>query len=200
MPTHRFAALALALVFPVAALAQTPTFTVVDTSNLNATLGNAGKGLFDPQVAGFTGVAYGANLFVAVAASSGETVIRWATSPDGLTWTARSQPVAGGTTAAQTSKVHFLNGKFIYFIGCDNGTWCYASADGLTWTGSQVSTSRINVEEFDTNGSLYVVAAHNGAQYSSTNLTTWTPSPVVAEITRAAGSESWSRRFSSAVS
>jgi hypothetical protein len=179
MPTHRLAALALALALPVAALAQTPTFTVVDTTNLNATLGNAGKGLFDPQVSGFTGVAYGANLFVAVAASGNETVIRWATSPDGITWTARSQPVAGGTTATQTSRVHFLNGKFIYFIGCDNGTWCYASGDGLTWTGSQVSTARINVEEFDTNGTLYVVAAHNGAQYTSNNLTTWTPAPVV---------------------
>src|SRR5687768_11584710 len=110
MKLLRFSRFALLALVALPAFAQTPTFTVVNTTSLNATLGNAGKGIFEPQVAGFSGVAYGANLFVAVAASNNETVIRWATSTDGTTWTPRSQPVAGGVTAAQTSRVHFQNG------------------------------------------------------------------------------------------
>src|SRR4051812_33085956 len=131
----------LAFIFSATfAVAQVPTFSVVDTSSLNATFGNAGKAVLDPQATGFAGVAYGNNLFVAVAASARETVIRWATSPDGTTWTEHSQPLPATYLTFQTSKVHFLNGKFIFFTGFGGGdgsvsgsTWCYFSEDGLTW-------------------------------------------------------------------
>lgn len=178
--------LTLALIL-ASAFAQTPTFTVVNTG-LDATFGNAGKGVLDPQVAGFVGVAYGNGLFVAVAASTDENVVRWATSPDGTTWTARSQATPAGYTTYQTSKVHFLNGKFVFFTGFGDNfggvrgtTWCYASTDGLTWTANKVTDSRINVEEFDASPTLMVAAAHNGAQFASTDLAAWTARPVVPD-------------------
>jgi hypothetical protein len=52
---------------PVTLQAALPTFTIVKTG-LDKTLGNEGKGVLDPQVDGFTGIAYGAGTFVAVAA------------------------------------------------------------------------------------------------------------------------------------
>src|SRR5436190_24134554 len=95
----------LALVCTAAsAFAQTPAFTVVN-HGLDATFGNAGKGIFDPQVAGLTGIAFGNGLFVATGASGNDTVLRWATSPDGTTWTARSQPVGGDLKTFSTSRV-----------------------------------------------------------------------------------------------
>jgi hypothetical protein len=179
-----FAVLILAA---VSAFAQTPTFTVVNTG-LDATFGNAGKAVLDPQAYGLVGVAYGNGLFVAVAASARESVVRWATSPDGTTWTARSQALPNSTLVTfQTSKVHFLNGKFIFFTGFgDNlggviGTnWCYSSTDGLTWTANKVSDGRINVVEFDASPTLTVAAASNGAQVASTDLVTWVSRPILA--------------------
>src|SRR4051812_42745016 len=171
------------------AFAQTPTFTVVNTG-LDATFGNAGKAVLDPQAIGFVGVAYGNGLFVAVCASTKETVVRWATSPDGITWTGRSQALPNSTLVTfQTSKVHFLNGKFVFFTGFGDNlggvagqTWCYSSTDGLTWTANKVSDGRINVQEFDASPTLYVAAASNGAQVASTDLVTWVSRPVLPEV------------------
>lgn len=180
----------LALTAATAFAQSTPTFTVVNTG-LDATFGNAGKGVLDPQVKGFVGVAYGNNLFVAVAASTGENVIRWATSPDGTTWTAHSQALPNGTLVTfQTSKIHFLNGKFIFFTGFGDNvggvagtTWCYYSTDGLTWTAKKVTDGRANVEEFDASATRLLAAGHNGYQFYSDDLTTWVADPVVANGT-----------------
>lgn len=170
----------------VPALAQTPTFTVVNTG-LDATFGNAGKAVLDPQAVGFVGVAFGNGIFVAVCASTKETVVRWATSPDGINWTGRNQALPAGFVTFQTSKLHFLNGKFIFFTGFgDNSggvagtTWCYSSSDGLTWAANKVTDGRINVQEFDASPTLYVASASNGAQVASTDLVTWVSRPVVA--------------------
>ena len=167
----------------VAAFAQTPTptFTVVNTG-LDATFGNAGKAVLDPQAKGFAGVAYGNGLFVAVAHSFNESVFRWATSPDGTTWTGRSQATPAGNTTAQMSKVHFINGKFIFFTGyggSSSSTWCYFSTDGLNWTGNKVTDGRLNPEEFDSSPTLTVVAGNNGGQVASADLVTWRAAPVV---------------------
>src|SRR5882757_5174046 len=80
-----------------AAFAQLPTFSIVNTG-LDATFSNVGKGVLEAQTAGFAGIAYGNGLFVAVAISSSDTVFRWATSPDGITWTGRSQATPTGNT------------------------------------------------------------------------------------------------------
>lgn len=186
MKTFRFPRFTLFALLALPAFAQTPTFTVVDTTALNPIFGNAGKAVLAPQAVGFAGVAYGNNQFVAVVASTSETVIRWATSPDGTTWTPHSQPLPATYTTFQTSKVHFLNGKFIFFTGFGGGdgsvggsTWCYYSDDGLTWTANMVTNIRINVAEFDASPTLYVAAASNGNQVASTDLVTWVSRPVV---------------------
>ncbi len=184
----RFALAALVLA-AASAFAQTPaSFTVVNTG-LDATFGNAGKGALDPQVFGLTGIAFGNGLFVATGASVRETVVRWATSPDGVTWTARSQPVPSSSinyTTSQTSKVHFINGKFIFFTGFGDTsggvagtTWCYSSADGLTWTASKVTDGRANIGEFDSSPTLTVAAGNNGNQLASADLVTWVSRPVL---------------------
>ena len=165
------------------AFAQVPTFSVVNTG-LDATFGSTPKTVTDPTIAGFTGVAFGANLFVAVGATTNEDVIRWATSPDGLTWTGRTQAIGGGMKSFTNSRVHFLNGKFIFFAehSATAGftAWCYTSADGLTWTAAKVADGRHKLEEFDASPTLTVAAGSDGDQYSSTDLVTWKPSPVVS--------------------
>lgn len=166
------------------AFSQVPTFTVLN-AGLDGTFGNAGKGLFDPQVAGFGGIAYGANLFVAVGNSTNEDVIRWATSTDAATWTPRSQAIGGNMKTFNNSKVHFLNGKFIFFAahslpnGAGAVTMVYTSTDGLNWTQSKVADGRPGFEEFDSGPTLTVVAGSNGAQMVSSDLVTWTARPVV---------------------
>jgi hypothetical protein len=143
-----------------------PNVTVVNTSAFDATFGNAGKGIFDPQVLGRWGVAYGAGFFVPVGGSLNDTAIRWLTSPDGTNWTPRSQAIPSGRTTSQTSRVHFLNGKFLFFFstGGTSTTQACTSSDGLTWTYAKVADNRINAQEFDASPTLTVVAANNGNQ------------------------------------
>lgn len=75
------------------------------------------------STANVTEIAYGSGLFVA-ATFNGSTVI---TSPDGVTWTARSR---GGT---ETGSIVFYDGNFINFSEDGNA---YTSADGITWSSS----------------------------------------------------------------
>lgn len=179
LPLPRFAAFVLTA---ASAFAQIPNFSVVNTG-LDSTFGSAGKGIVDPQVQGLTGVAFGAGLFVAIGNSVNEDVIRWATSPDGTTWTGRSQAIGGGMKSFTNSKVHFLNGKFMFFaehsLPSGGSAWVYTSADGLTWTQAKVANGRHRFEEFDASPTLTVAAGSDGDQYSSSDLVTWTPSPVV---------------------
>ncbi|MCX6956341.1 MAG: hypothetical protein NTV51_29760 [Verrucomicrobia bacterium] len=182
LSTLRLAAVPLVLT-AATAFAQVPNFTVIN-SGLDPVLGNAGKGLFDPQVSGLSGIAFGAGLFVVVGNSLGEDVIRWATSPDGTTWTARSQAIGGGMKSFTNSKVHFLNGKFLFFaehsLPSGGSAWVYTSADGLTWTQAKVAEGRHRFEEFDASPTLTVAAGSDGDQYASGDLVTWTPRPVVS--------------------
>jgi hypothetical protein len=67
-----------------------------------------------PPPAGFGGIAYGNGPFVVTGPSLDEDHMRWATSPDGMTWKAHTQPIATGKSYS-TSRVHFVLGKFVYF-------------------------------------------------------------------------------------
>jgi hypothetical protein len=167
------------------ARADVSTFTAVN-SGLDAVFGNAGKGVLDPQVAGVSGVAFGNDTFVVVGASSGETVIRWATSPDGVTWTPHSQTIADGAKSSGQSKVHFLNNKFVFFAthALTNGsgaTYIYTSADGQGWTGAKILDGAHNIVEFAANPNRIMACGTNGDQFTSlVDLVTWTSVPVVA--------------------
>lgn len=163
--------------------AQLPAWSVVNTG-LDPTFGNAGKGVLDPQVAGITGVAFGNGTFVVVGASASETVIRWATSTDALTWTPHSQTIANGSKSFANSRIHFLNGKFMFFASHSTSTGfaetiCYTSSDAVTWTANKVADSRPGFVEFAASSTTTVVAGSNGGQMISSNLTTWTASPVI---------------------
>ncbi len=182
MKSSRLTLLATLVLAASTAFAQVPTFTVVN-HGLDATFGNAGKGVLEPQVVGISGVAFGANLFVIVARSTGEDTIRWATSPDGTTWTARTQAVGGGMKTFSTSHVRFLNGKFMFFAAHTTPSlatsWCYTSADGLTWTQNKVADARLGFAEFDSSPTLTVVGGSNGGQVASSDLVTWVSRPVI---------------------
>lgn len=74
--------------------------------------------------AGYTRVAFGAGLFVAVTAGSSS----YSTSPDGVTWTARTFPESPGSSF----DLVFAAGTFVAMVGGTNR--CYASTDGINWT------------------------------------------------------------------
>jgi hypothetical protein len=131
---------------------------------------------------GFTGIAYGNGAWVAVARNIGEDVIRWARSEDGLSWTAHSQKTGAGTTFTN-SRVHFVQGKFLFFgEHTYNGgavSYAYVSTDGKTWTANKMSDSRLVLDEFDSSGELTVLAGHDMDMRSSSDLVTWIGGPGV---------------------
>ena len=100
------------------------------------------------------GVAYGAGLFVAVAATG--TGNRVMTSPDGITWTIR-------TSAADNSwaSIAYGNGLFVAVAVSGTGNRVMTSPDGITWT---IRTSAANNYWFSVaygNG-LFVAVAVSG--------------------------------------
>ncbi len=167
------------------AAAQTPTLTLVDTTTSLGDFSNAGKDVLAPQTSGVSGVAFGNGTFVVVGQSNGETVIRWATSPDGVAWTAHSQTIADGAKSSGQSKVHFLNNKFLFFAShaLTNGsaaTYLYTSADGQSWSGAKILDGAHIPAEFDASATTTVISGSNGDQFISNDLATWTSSPVTS--------------------
>lgn len=79
-----------------------------------------------------TKLAWGANLWIAVA--NGST--NYATSPDGVTWTARAIPAALGSGARTIS---YANGRW-FMSGQTQDSIVY-STDGLTWTSGTINRS-----------------------------------------------------------
>lgn len=76
-------------------------------------------------------VAYGAGLFVAVCYNS----LSYATSPDGITWTARTI----SSSYPPTNNISFANG---YFHLCTVGGWTLLrSADGINWAEVELPSS-----------------------------------------------------------
>lgn len=81
-----------------------------------------------PNLSGFSGIAANANIFVAITESVGG--INYATSPDGIEWTAR----ASGFDMIMKAIV--WSGTYFLAVGdCANDPHIYRSVDGINWTG-----------------------------------------------------------------
>jgi hypothetical protein len=87
----------------------------------------APTGLVANTLSDITAVAFGSGLFVAVGNSGGAATARYLTSPDGITWTARSLPIA--TLAIKD--MAFGNGRF---VAVATGNVGLTSIDGINWS------------------------------------------------------------------
>ncbi len=112
---------------------------------------------------GWNAIAYGAGLFVAVA-SSNSSGVQIMTSPDGITWTAR--------TAASTA----IGLSIVYggsqFVAGSSSTGIQTSPDGITWTLRTGAESRCNALAYG--GGKYVGVCgllSSTLQYSADGIT-----------------------------
>lgn len=153
----------------------TPTWTMTALDLPDLTVTDQELDPFAPVVMGFSGVAYGNGLFVAPVVSTNEDVWRWATSTNGVDWEAHSRPVEMGTTYS-TSRIHFLNGTFVYFGELSGvGAVAHTSTNGMDWTTTVFDTARHVFAEFDTDGTTTVAVGGSGDMVSTTDYETLTP-------------------------
>ena len=98
------------------------------------------------------GVAYGAGLFVAVASSGTHRVM---TSPDGITWTARTAPVHNWWT------ITYGNGLF---VAVGDHISVMTSPDGITWTARTAVSGNWGYPSITYGNGLFVAVAILAAQ------------------------------------
>ena len=135
------------------------------TTTANATAGWTKKTILTNAY--FTGMAFGASLWVAVGQNSGgQAVIYTATDPSS-TWTSRT--VTGGTSPFQD--VVFGNSKF---VAVGNTGRVSTSTDGVTWTAQTAITNDLYSVVYSTTASLFIATSSNGVIYSSPDGVTWT--------------------------
>ncbi|MBI5768611.1 MAG: hypothetical protein HZA93_12505 [Verrucomicrobia bacterium] len=167
-PRLRRASGILALGLATVGLAQTqPTWSIVPHG--------LGSGYSD-----FTSIVFGNGVFVTTSVVA-NGALRYATSPDGLTWTART--LNAGLSTPGYSRVRFLNGRFIImsagFTGSGTTTaragFVHTSTDGVTWTNLAYAEASSFAELIFVNGRYYSAAGSTIA--SSADLTTWTAHP-----------------------
>jgi hypothetical protein len=108
---------------------------------------------------------------IIVAFGNGNPGTPFATSFNGVTWT------AGSSTLFTSVSGCIWDGR--RFLACGNGSSTYAlitSTDGLTWTEVTTSPSGVSGNSFNIafNGSLYVMIFAQAAIYTSPDLITWT--------------------------
>jgi hypothetical protein len=126
----------------------------------------------------WTGVAFGANLFVVCGTASSASAIRTAPSISQTTWTSRTTPHAA---TSQYNKVSFGDGIFVA-VGSSGGsaaTIIATSADGITWTSRTAAeglsaTGVAYVEELDLWAISGVKAGSLGSMQTSPDGVTWT--------------------------
>lgn len=114
------------------------------------------------------GLAWNGSTYVATAYLSGSTFF-FLTSPDGITWTSRTNPTGGGVVYP------FVIWGGSLFIALGEGGGFSTSSDGITWTaaGAMASGGR-TINSVVWNGSKYVAVGQYGNCFTSTNGTTWT--------------------------
>jgi hypothetical protein len=125
------------------------------------------------------GVAFGAGVWVAVGYNAASNAPICMTSPDGVTWTARTLTGFGATDQALC--VAFGNGLFVVGGGTAGGGVGAAristSTDGITWTSrtpSGFTGGNVRAVAYSTDAALWVAVGSAGQIGSSTNGTAWT--------------------------
>lgn len=109
-----------------------------------------------------TACAYGADLFVAVTDTGGLV-----TSPDGVTWTARTS----GFGSSVIYDVIFANGMF---VTCGQGGKVATSMDGVTWTLQSTVLSGATLRKLAFGKGYWLVIGTTGQVASSPDAVTWT--------------------------
>ncbi len=110
----------------------------------------------------YLGIAFANGQFVATGKGSNST------SPDGQTWTARTQS-GGGTLQRRTCA--FGNGLF---IAAGDGSYLETSPDGITWTVRTTSFGANAINALVYGGSLWVAVGVAGNLETSPDGITWT--------------------------
>ncbi|HYP18089.1 MAG TPA: hypothetical protein VEQ65_12830, partial [Opitutus sp.] len=131
-----------------------------------------------PTINELNSVAFGNGLFVAIKSSMTGSVLHYATSPDGTTWTARTITTSIASSGS-AQRVRFLNGKFLIMpIGLGAGgagvALALTSADGLTWTSATVGTTTTSPDEMDFGQGRVLAGGSNNYFIGSTNFANWT--------------------------
>ncbi len=151
------------------------TWTAHETPFVNLDDGFDGE---VPVHSAWGSVAYGNGLFVAVAWDGPDRVM---TSPDGVTWTARTTPV---NSSNSWQSVTYGNGLFVAVTEDETNRQVITSSDGVTWTAQE--TPFVDVVDGDdrynwwysvTYGAgLFVAVATSGDNraMTSTDGITWT--------------------------
>jgi hypothetical protein len=150
----------------------------------------AGAGLFDPQINGGTDIVYGKGLFVLLGGNSNQDMLHWATSPDGVIWTAREQVPESEGGLTNGGKLHFDGETFSFFAAHTGiGAFVYTSTDGLSWTATQ--TPDIRPAEIASMDGVTMVASA-GDVWTTTDYETWTLATQIAPANDlAAGAGRW---------
>lgn len=145
--------------------------TSQDGINWTARLGIALTSPYD-----YRALAYGAGLFVCLSNSSSGTGSPYAmTSPDGVTWTARTVPTE------QWRNLKWSGTEFVAVCNPPGGTnYVYTSPDGLTWTKRTVATTEVRQGLAYGNGT-WVVAEQSNTLYSTDGGVTWTSTTNAAD-------------------
>jgi hypothetical protein len=119
-----------------------------------------------PEANQWESVVFGNGVFVAVGWSY-SVVNRVMTSPDGVTWTARSAP------SSEWRSVTYGNGTFVAVAGTGTNR-VMTSSDGVTWTARTAATaSEWNAVTYG-NGLFVAVASSSNAVMTSPDGITWT--------------------------
>ncbi len=125
-------------------------------------------------------IVYGEGIFVAVSSNGTNRVM---TSPDGVTWTARSAP--DGTTDSTWKSIAYGNGTFVA-VANGGTTKVMTSPDGETWT-AQTPAEDNSWESVTFGNGTFVAVADTGTNraMSSTDGVTWSPHLVSATTWKA---------------
>ena len=138
--------------------------TALTVSKVSDALNFAASALTNSVV--WTGLAYGAGLFVAISSTSGNFVN---TSPDGITWTSRSLPASAAYNGIAWNPII---GLFIAFVSGGN---YITSPDGINWT---ARTSPTSVNQLSSAGDKFFFTLSSTAVWYSKDGINWTSTTV----------------------